>query len=264
MGIGHRDLNEKGAEPMDFGGAFTDRLLQRADLSRGAKALDIGCGTGDVTFRLAAIVGDEGHVVGIDRDGAALQTASARAREDGVGNISFENRDIGSLADQDLSFDAITCRRVLMYLADQVEVAAMLGALLRPGGLLIVQEHDASILHSSHPVPLYERARSWIWDTVRAEGANVRTGFELHGILSAAGFTDIDVHAEPLVPTPDDTGPTATIVKVMEDRVKAAGVATSAEMDVGTLQERLAEERRSSVAITIGELVFGAIARKPH
>ena len=100
-----------------------------------------------------------------------------------------------------------------------------------------------------------------MWDTVRAEGANIRTGFDLYGILSAAGFSQIDICAEAIVLTPSHIGHTAAIVNVMAERIEAAGVATKAQMDVETLEQRLIEERESLAATTVGEIMFGAIAR---
>jgi len=41
-----------------------------AGLRAGMSCLDVGCGSGDVTLKMAALVGAEGHVVGIDHEGA--------------------------------------------------------------------------------------------------------------------------------------------------------------------------------------------------
>lgn len=41
-------------------------ILQSANISPGSKILEIGCGQGDCTLLLADLVGDEGHVTGID------------------------------------------------------------------------------------------------------------------------------------------------------------------------------------------------------
>ncbi|MEL6583011.1 MAG: methyltransferase domain-containing protein [Pseudomonadota bacterium] len=62
---------------MDNGGAFTDRLFAQAAFSEGATALDIGCGTGEVTFRLSKLVGAGGEVTGLDLNASALERASA-------------------------------------------------------------------------------------------------------------------------------------------------------------------------------------------
>ena len=47
----------------------TEPLLRMAGLRAGMSCLDIGCGSGDVTLKMAALVGAEGHVVGVDRRG---------------------------------------------------------------------------------------------------------------------------------------------------------------------------------------------------
>lgn len=246
---------------MDFGGSFTDRLFDRAGFQQGARALDVGCGTGDVTLRLARKLGAEGRAIGMDLNGSALDVARQRAADEGLHNVTFVERDLQHLGQEEQPFDIITCRRVLMYLPDQVAAAKSIHAALRPGGLFVVQEHDATIMQSNQTLPLYEKARSWIWDTVRAEGANIGTGFDLYGILAAAGFSDIDISAEAIVVTPTQAGHTAAIVDAMAERIVAAGVATRAEMEVETLEERLIEERRAFSATTVGEMMFGAIAR---
>jgi hypothetical protein len=48
----------------------------------------------------------------------------------------------------------------------------------------------------------------------------------------------------------------------MLPRILAHGVATEAELDVATLDQRLLEERTAAGATYIGDLVFGAWARK--
>lgn len=247
---------------MDNGGKTTDRLIAEAAIPRGASALDIGCGNGVVTLRLAEAVGREGNVLGIDLNPEALEAARTAAQAAGYSNIEFRVQDIASLAEGRAQFDVITCRRVLMYLPDQVAALRALHAALRPGGVLVLQEHDASILHASNPLPLYTEARRWVWDTVAAEGANTATGFELHRLLSDAGFADIAISADALVETPSQMGPLAAIVKVMVPRIVAAGVASEAEMEVDTLEARLLAERAHGSGTVVGELAFGALARK--
>ncbi len=246
---------------MDNGGAFTDRLLAGVDIAPGAAALDIGCGGGDVTVRLARAVGPQGRVVGIDPNAAALDVARRRARDGGLDQVTFEDRDLLAMGATGARFDAVTCRRVLMYLPDRVGAARAMRALLKPGGLLVVQEHDVSIFHATAPLPLHRRARGWIWDTVRTEGADTETGFDLHAILAEAGFSDIAIVAEAVVETPSQAGQTARIVEAMLPRIEAAGVATAAEIDAGTLDARLAAEREAAGATVVGEMMFGATAR---
>src|SRR6478672_5106928 len=53
----------------------TDRLFQAAGVGPGMRILDVGSGAGDVAFLAAELVGPTGHVVGVDLDRAAVETA---------------------------------------------------------------------------------------------------------------------------------------------------------------------------------------------
>jgi ubiquinone/menaquinone biosynthesis C-methylase UbiE len=55
-----------------------------AGLQAGISCLDVGCGSGDVTLKMAALVGAEGSVVGVDRDQSILQLASQEAERQGL------------------------------------------------------------------------------------------------------------------------------------------------------------------------------------
>src|ERR687897_3209640 len=56
----------------------TQPLLRAAGLRTGMSCLDVGCGSGDVTLKMAALVGTEGNVVGVDRDQVILRLAGRR------------------------------------------------------------------------------------------------------------------------------------------------------------------------------------------
>src|SRR5215218_5497922 len=57
----------------------TERLLGTAGLRAGMRVLDLGCGGGAVTLKIAALVGAEGEVVGIDLDSSILWLAHQEA-----------------------------------------------------------------------------------------------------------------------------------------------------------------------------------------
>lgn len=246
---------------MDNGGAFTDRLFAQAAIPQGSTALDIGCGRGDVTFRLSSAVGPQGLVTGLDLNGAAIELARNRASELNVTNTQFLERDFLEFAQSCPKFDVVTCRRVLMYLPDQPKAAKAFFNLLKPNGILLIQEHDTTMRRPSSDRPLSDQAQRWIWDTVRCEGANLGTGFQLHSLLSNAGFPDISITAEAVVETPFQAAQTFEIVRGMLPRIEAAQVATAAEVDIDTLEGRLLSERSKSETTSIAEMVFGAIAR---
>ena len=50
---------------------FTRQLLEQAGINRGMRVLDVGCGSGDVAFLAADLVGPTGEVIGADCAAAA-------------------------------------------------------------------------------------------------------------------------------------------------------------------------------------------------
>jgi SAM-dependent methyltransferase len=244
---------------------ITERLLVDAGIGPGMTVLDIGCGRGDVAFMVARLVGETGRVLGVDRDAGAIAIARQRAGELGAVTTSFFEGDFGDPADPHGAFDAVVGRRVLMYQADPVAAVRRLIPLLKPGGLVVFQEHDGTIgALSRAALPLHAQVRDWMWRTVTREGGNAHLGFELHAILDAAGLSVDAVRAEAIVQTPTASHASGAIVRAMLPRIVAHGVATAAEIDVDTLDERLLAERRAAQATYIGELAFGAWGRRPR
>lgn len=135
--------------------AGTIRLLRDASLKPDMFVCDIGCGTGDVSFLAAQIVGERGLVVGIDRDARALTVAKERSASSGMKHVVFAEGDFGfkdfaalSLpahvsitpsSSTPLLFDAIVGRRVLMYQKDPVDCLNKILTALKPGGLVVFQ-----------------------------------------------------------------------------------------------------------------------------
>ncbi|MEY4551503.1 MAG: hypothetical protein RL685_7698 [Pseudomonadota bacterium] len=239
------------------------RLLTDAGVGPGQRILDVGCGPGTVSLLLAELVGATGKVVGVDRDLGALATARQRARAGGFSNVRFLEADLAALPAELAGFDAIVGRRVLMYLPDPVAALRGCARALRPGGLAVFQENDATLTPASRPpLPLHTRVHDWLWTTVEREGASRHMGFALANALEQAGLTVEHVRAEAVVQTPRIQHGGASIVAAMLPRILAHGVATEAELDVATLDQRLLEERTAAGATYIGDLVFGAWARK--
>jgi trans-aconitate methyltransferase len=78
---------------------LTRRLIERATPAAAERALDIGCGFGDLTMELARRIGSSGFAVGIDLSSALLEKAAEAARIARLGNIRFENLDVQAGSD---------------------------------------------------------------------------------------------------------------------------------------------------------------------
>ncbi len=111
---------------------MADELLQRASIQPGHRVLDIGCGGGATTEQVAAAVGREGAVLGIDISEPLL--GLARARCEALSQVSFENADAQVHPLPEGGFDVLVSRFGVMFFSDPVAAFANLAKALRPDG----------------------------------------------------------------------------------------------------------------------------------
>lgn len=244
---------------------MTERMFVDAGIGPGMSVLDIGCGSGDVSLLLAKLVGNEGHVTGIDWHGPSLEIARERVRKIQIPNITFTKGDVCALSPGLGPFDAAVSRQVIMYLPGPVDALRRIAATLRPGGVVALLEHDVTMVPGRlKPLPLQERVNGWIWKTVEREGANIHIGFDLPLILGQAGLTVEHVRAEAIIQTPDTHYPTVAIVSAMLPRIIQKGIVTEEEIGLDTLEQRLSEEKVKTGSTYVSDMVFTAWARKPE
>ena len=121
--------------------ASTADLLDRIDVRPGQRCVDLGCGSGDVTFELARRVGPTGSVVGIDLDEVKLGLARGVAEALGFTQIEFRRADMRGWSERD-AYDIVYCRNFLQHLAGPVDVLGQMWAAVRDGGALAVEDAD--------------------------------------------------------------------------------------------------------------------------
>ena len=88
-------------------------------------------------------------------------------------------------------------------------------------------------------------------------------GFNLHAVLTEAGLAVEQVRAEAVVQTPGARYELAGILRAVLPRIVRYGIASEAEVEIDTLDRRLDEERLAVSATYVGDMMFGAWARKP-
>ena len=113
---------------------ITELLIERARVDRGACVLDVGCGTGATTLRLAGAVGPHGSVLAIDISEPLLAVARRRIMEEGHPNVRFVVGDAQSHRFERASYDLAASRFGVMFFEDPVEAFGNLKHALRPGG----------------------------------------------------------------------------------------------------------------------------------
>jgi len=103
--------------------------------ARGDRVLDLGCGFGDTTCRLAELVGAQGAAVGVDVSEPFIDVARREAVEAGTANVEFRVVDIQS-GELGGPFDYAFSRMGIMFFANPVAALRNVRTALRPGGTL--------------------------------------------------------------------------------------------------------------------------------
>jgi ubiquinone/menaquinone biosynthesis C-methylase UbiE len=105
------------------------RVIDLVEAKPGMQILDLACGPGTLTRRLAARVRPDGLVVGVDLAPGMIQVAEAAATP----NARFEVMDIEELAFPDASFDAAVCGHGLQFVPHLDRALAETHRVLRAG-----------------------------------------------------------------------------------------------------------------------------------
>lgn len=107
------------------------------------RVLDLACGDGFYTRRIAERLGSGGFITGVDINLAYLSEATDEASRRGRhATIDFVVASFDRLPFADATFDLIWCAQSLYTLPDPVVAVGHMARVLRPGGVLAVLEND--------------------------------------------------------------------------------------------------------------------------
>jgi SAM-dependent methyltransferase len=98
------------------------------------RVLEVACGTGLVTLRIASAVGPQGAVVATDISEAMIAETARNAAAAGVSNIATAHMEAEALTFADGSFDAAICALGLMYVPDPGRAVSEMRRVVRSGG----------------------------------------------------------------------------------------------------------------------------------
>src|SRR6266481_127145 len=265
LGHSEQELQRLSHQGQVFG-AFTQQLFEEAGISQGMRVLDVGCGSGDVTFLAADLVGLSGEVVGVDRERKAVDWANARARSRGMRNVNFVEGDPAEMQ-FDRQFDAIVGRLVLMYYPDPVDTIRKLMRHVRPEGLIVFQEMDMANAGSLPIAPLFERSLTWIKQTLSATGAQIQLGLELYPVFLAAGLPGPSMRVDALI----GGGPQCPMYEILAELTQSLlpvmeklKIASAAEVGLSTLAQRMRDEVVALKGVVVSAGFIGAWSRKQH
>jgi len=120
---------------------FIGRWLRFAAHETGGRWLDLCCGSGEITLRLAAMAREMGEVIGADIDRRAMLKTVSGAGPSGVG---FVTANAAALPFPDARFDRVLVSLALHHLPPVARRRALREAyrVLAPEGRLLVLEYN--------------------------------------------------------------------------------------------------------------------------
>jgi 2-polyprenyl-3-methyl-5-hydroxy-6-metoxy-1,4-benzoquinol methylase len=242
---------------------YTEHALRLAGLRPGMRVLDVGCGPGDVSFVAARLVGPEGAVLGIDAAADIIEFARARAIEQGVTSVRFEQTTVGDLA-LDEPVDAVIGRLILMHLPDPVATLRQLAGLVRPGGVIAFSEFDITAARTVPELPLWQVVRDAIAGTFTGLGLDPTFAATLPTLFQRAGLGAPRLALGAPVGGPDDTELSAVVTETWRSMLPAAeklGLVTDDLADPDTLLTRLREEATTAGAVVTTPALISAWSR---
>lgn len=127
--------------------------LGLSGVKQGHRVLDLAGGTGDLTSRLARLVGPKGQMVLADINAAMLNEGRRRLIDEGiVSNVEYVQADAESLPFPDNTFDRITIAFGLRNVTHKDKALSSMQRVLKPGGCVLVLEFSHPVAPGLKPV----------------------------------------------------------------------------------------------------------------
>ena len=116
------------------------RFLEALALRPGERVLDVGVGPGLLAHEMARIVGETGHVAGVDASEPMVAMSRARCAEQPWTDLRVA--DATELPFPDEAFDAVVSTQVYEYVPDMALALEEVFRVLRPGGRVQILDTD--------------------------------------------------------------------------------------------------------------------------
>ncbi|MGN7178463.1 demethylmenaquinone methyltransferase [Cytobacillus sp. SAFR-174] len=177
--------------------------MKKMNVQKGAKALDVCCGTADWSIALAEAVGESGKVTGLDFSKNMLKIGEEKIKERKLKQVELVHGNAMELPFADNSFDYVTIGFGLRNVPDYLQVLKEMHRVVKPGGLAVCLEtsqptmfgyKQAYYFYFRFIMPMFGKlfAKSFNEYSWLQESARDFPGMkELAGMFEKAGFNNV-------------------------------------------------------------------------
>jgi len=162
----------------------------------GDTVVDLGSGAGNDCFIARSIVGDSGHVIGVDMTEAMIDRARSNAANLGFMNVEFRLGDIDAMPIQDNTVDVVVSNCVMNLVPNKKKAFGETFRIIKDGGHISISD---IVLQGELPDNLRKEATLYagcISGAVQKE--------EYLRIIKEAGFTNILVQKDREIEIPNE------------------------------------------------------------
>jgi ubiquinone/menaquinone biosynthesis C-methylase UbiE len=177
--------------------ASTKESLGKLHIEPNMNVLDVGCGTGDVSFMIASIVGPIGHVVGVDSNPFVVNYCSETAQKLNMFNTTFSVADAMKLEFEPESYDATYSRFVLQHIKEPKKVFREMIRVTKEGGYVMIEDCDLFtwIVHPENK----SVSTLWHWyESIQVQrGTDPQIGRKLYSMFLEEGLhPNVDIYSK--------------------------------------------------------------------
>jgi SAM-dependent methyltransferase len=164
------------------------RLLRLLGDGAGSRVLDVGCGAMGWLRLLSDWVGPSGSCTGTDVAAGLLARAQDLVAAEGLRNVTLVDDDLFDSRLPEGAFDLVHARFQLAPLGCAAEQLRAYRRLLRPGGVLVLEDPDSSSWTYSPEAPRTAELIGVVRDAFRAAGGDFDAGHAAVHLLAGDGL----------------------------------------------------------------------------
>lgn len=170
-------------------------MLDRIGIQPGWKCIDLGCGAMGILGPLSHRVGPQGRIIGVDTDAKQLAAARDFVHENKLDNVEILELDAYRTNLPRESFDFTHARFVFAPVGRDDELLQEMLGLTRPGGVIAIQEPDATSWNCYPAHSAWKQLKEAILSAFERGGGDFNAGQRTFGMLHRLRLDNVQIRA---------------------------------------------------------------------